>query len=144
MTASSDHLQAKHVLVVDEPAGVQTIVLDSPAYVIGREPSCAIVLSDPCVSRQHASFVRIRSSEGYRYRVFDGNSKGKLSKNGLLVNGDKVPSWDLNDGDVIQFGELTTATYRIVSDAEANALVNGNLTPAPDSAHSDDATVYLP
>lgn len=137
-------MQAKHVLVVEEPAGVQTVVLEAPAYVLGREPSCAIVLSDPCVSRQHASFVRIRSADGYRYRVFDGNSKGKLSKNGLLVNGDKVPSWDLSDGDTIQFGEHTTATYRTMTAAEVEALAAEGRPPAPDTSHSEDATMYMP
>jgi hypothetical protein len=67
---------------------------DTPA-VIGRLPDCAVSLTDPQVSRQHAE-VR-RDQRGFR--VVDLGST-----NGVLVNGVKVRDQMLSDGDVILVG----------------------------------------
>lgn len=133
----------KHVLIVDEPAGGQVVVLESSTYLIGREPVCTIVLTAACVSRQHASLIRINRADGYHYRIFDGNSKGKLSTNGLIINGTKVPSWDLRDGDAIKFGEFTTATYRIATASEVAELTSGDRPSDVEPSHSKDATIYF-
>ncbi len=76
------------------PDGRRVVLGDNPA-VIGRMPDCAVPLSDPQVSRQHAE-VR-RAERGYH--VVDLGST-----NGTTVNG--VPARDqaLVDGDVIVVG----------------------------------------
>lgn len=143
MRASSPPSELEHVLLIEDPAGQQAVVLTAPTYVIGREPTCSIVLRAACVSRQHASLVRISGPNGYHYRIFDGNSKGKRSKNGLLIGGEKVSSWDLSDGDTIQFGEFTTATYRIATTSELAIHFSSDRAIAAAEAEPDDATVYL-
>src|SRR5262249_53338790 len=67
---------------------------DTPA-VIGRLPDCAVALTDPQVSRQHAEVRRDQRS----FRVVDLGST-----NGVLVNGVKVRDQMLSDGDVILVG----------------------------------------
>jgi hypothetical protein len=90
--------------IVAAPEGVPgTLVLpdetrialgDTPA-VIGRLPDCAVALTDPQVSRQHAE-VR-RDQRGFR--VVDLGST-----NGVIVNGVRVRDQLLNDGDIITVG----------------------------------------
>lgn len=68
---------------------------------IGRVPESIIVLADPNVSRNHAE-IRPHA---------DGHIVVDLgSTNGTVVNGIKVNSHELNDGDELRFGN-TTITY---------------------------------
>jgi hypothetical protein len=71
------------------------IALRDANAVIGRMPECAVPLTDPQVSRQHAEVRR----DDTGYRVVDLGSM-----NGTLVNGVVVRDQVLNDGDVIQVG----------------------------------------
>lgn len=68
--------------------------LDRPRMVIGRDPSCDIVLPDRLVSRQHA--VVERDLNGYT--IQDLESKNGTYLNGLPVSG----PMRLQDGDEIQ------------------------------------------
>jgi pSer/pThr/pTyr-binding forkhead associated (FHA) protein len=65
--------------------------------VVGRDPSCQLTDLDPLLSRRHAEFVP--TSKGVTVRDLK-------SRNGILVNGDKVPEHALKPGDVIQLGHL--------------------------------------
>src|SRR5262245_16694758 len=65
--------------------------------VVGRDPSCQLNDLDPLLSRRHAEFVP--SGKGVTVRDLK-------SRNGILVNGDKVPEHALKAGDVIQLGHL--------------------------------------
>lgn len=72
----------------------QTWTLDRPRMVIGRDPSCDIVLPDRLVSRRHALVAR--DPEGYTIQDLD-------SKNGTFLNGLPVTeATRLQDGDEIQ------------------------------------------
>jgi hypothetical protein len=73
----------------------QRLTLGKRPAVIGRMPDCAVALSDPQVSRQHAE---IRLDDG-GYHVVDLNSM-----NGTRVNGITVSDHALTDGDVITVG----------------------------------------
>ena len=64
--------------------------------VVGRNPQCAIRLSDPWISRNHASI----SVEGNIFKVED-----LQSNNGTKVNGASVNSKKLSHGDIILFGK---------------------------------------
>ena len=83
-------------LVVDDPSGQKTRVLLSSErpIVLGRDPSCDLVLVHPSISRRHAV---IRYVEG-AYDIHD------RSTNGLFVNGDRVESHRLHDGDELILG----------------------------------------
>jgi hypothetical protein len=79
------------------PDGRRVPLGDEPS-VIGRLPDCAVPLSDPQSSRQHAE-VR-RTTDGFR--VVDLGST-----NGTTVNGTVVGEKLLRDGDVIGVGNTT-------------------------------------
>jgi hypothetical protein len=65
--------------------------------VVGRDPSCQLNDLDPLLSRHHAEFVP--TGKGVTVRDLK-------SRNGILVNGDKVPERVLKPGDVVQLGHL--------------------------------------
>jgi hypothetical protein len=71
------------------------VQLGDQQAIIGRMPDCAVALSDPQVSRQHAA---VRPTE-HGYEVVDLGST-----NGTLVNGHVVREHPLTDGDVIMIG----------------------------------------
>jgi pSer/pThr/pTyr-binding forkhead associated (FHA) protein len=76
------------------PDGARIALGDEPA-TIGRLPECAITLSDPQASRQHA----VIQPEERGYKLVDLGSM-----NGVLVNGVRVREHALVEGDVITIG----------------------------------------
>ena len=69
----------------------QDVALRGDRMVVGRLASCDVCLADANTSRQHAAFVR----EGAGWSIEDLGST-----NGTLVNGERVDSLRLRDGDV--------------------------------------------
>ncbi|MCC7495601.1 MAG: protein kinase [Fimbriimonadaceae bacterium] len=63
--------------------------------VVGRGPKADLVLDDPLVSREHATFFR----QGDEVAVLDNDSV-----NGVTVNGEKVRMTHLAEGDRVQIG----------------------------------------
>jgi pSer/pThr/pTyr-binding forkhead associated (FHA) protein len=101
-----------HKLIIEDAKGQEEYTLEEAVYSIGRDLNCDIRLSSYFVSRHHATLVRFPDEEdGYLYRIVDGNLKGKLSANGLLINGRKLQSHDLKNQDVIIFGPQVQAVY---------------------------------
>ncbi len=86
----------KRKLVVNDGRSEREVLLVGP-IVIGRDPSCHISDLDPLLSRRHAEFVPRPS--GLLVRDLG-------SRNGILVNGSKVPEKLLTSGDVVQLGHL--------------------------------------
>ncbi len=76
------------------PTG-ERLPLDEKTVTIGRLPTSTIVLADPNVSRRHAE---IRAHNNGWIVVDLG------STNGSRVNGGRVSSHELRDGDELQFG----------------------------------------
>ncbi len=66
--------------------------------IFGRENTCALVLPNVSVSRQHGTI----SVAGQVVTIADGESKS-----GLLVNGQKVESATLKSGDEVQVGKFS-------------------------------------
>ena len=62
---------------------------------VGRSPENDLVIADPSVSRAHA----LLTARGFRWHIED-----LRSSNGVLVNGERVESAALRDGDVITIG----------------------------------------
>jgi hypothetical protein len=65
------------------------------SVMIGRSPPCEIVIVSDLVSRRHALMEQLDS----RWRIRDLDSE-----NGVFVNGERVRSRVLRDGDVIRIG----------------------------------------
>jgi len=81
------------------PNGVQhEVELQGTLAVLGRDPSCDLVLNDTKCSRKHA--VIEAGPQGIAIRDTG-------SANGIFVNGSKVERASLQEGDVVRLGEVT-------------------------------------
>ena len=81
---------------------------------IGRHPDNDILPKDAAVSKHHAIIERI----GEKLIVQD-----KESRNGTFVNGIKVKSADLNDEDIVKFGnELNVKVFTLSFNKRASAV----------------------
>ncbi|MFQ5628565.1 MAG: SpoIIE family protein phosphatase [bacterium] len=90
------------VRLVDRTGNDNTIYMFAQEYVIGRDQSCEICFDDNAVSRKHARLH------------FDGSSfivEDLKSKNGILVNGEKVKQAKLANLDWIQIGGASIHFY---------------------------------
>lgn len=85
----------RKLLVTDGSSEREVTVVGT--LVVGRDPACQLNALDPLLSRRHAEFVS--TSHGVTIRDLK-------SRNGILVNGHKVPEQALKSGDVIQLGHL--------------------------------------
>jgi hypothetical protein len=76
-------------------AASPVVPLSRPVTLIGRHPSCRMMVSDRWVSRRHAQILHTGSS----YVLTDLNST-----NGTYVNGKRVQNRLLHPGDVVRVG----------------------------------------
>jgi pSer/pThr/pTyr-binding forkhead associated (FHA) protein len=109
-----------HLLIIEDDQGRKEFTLERPAYSIGRDRASDIRLVSQFVSRRHATLIRLprdQNSHAYYYRIVDGDAKGRVSSNGLLINGRKVPSHDLKNEDEIVFGPQVRAIYYLLRDS---------------------------
>jgi pSer/pThr/pTyr-binding forkhead associated (FHA) protein len=87
----------RHSLEQFEGVGpARLITLEREQTVIGRDPDAQIYLSSSRASRHHA-FLRVRGTDCL---IFDNDSH-----NGVFLNGVKIHSAVLRDGDVIQVAD---------------------------------------
>lgn len=84
-------------LLVQESAGMREFELVDNEVHIGRELDNALRLADPSISRHHA--VIRRTQEGWEVQDLQ-------SSNGVLVNGNRVPTAVLKDGDRVTLGQI--------------------------------------
>jgi uncharacterized RDD family membrane protein YckC len=84
-------------LLVQETTGAREFELVDREVNLGRELDNALRLSDPSVSRHHA--VIRQGPDGYRIEDLQ-------SSNGVLLNGARVPTAPLRDGDRITLGQI--------------------------------------
>ncbi|PZD72922.1 putative signaling protein [Acaryochloris thomasi RCC1774] len=101
---------------MDEGEGHRVIELKASSYFVGRDPTNAIVLESKDVSRQHAIFLRLTSTNpnDYSFLLIDGNLQGTASSNGTKVNAEPCLSTRLGHGDQIRFGCQAKANYFIL------------------------------
>ena len=111
MTVKPVKHREEHILILTDGKGHREIQLKNETYSLGRGVQCNIVLQSQFVSRHHATLIRRQGEERSCYRIIDGNSEGKTSVNGLLINGKKVRFHDLREGDKVIFGPQVEATY---------------------------------
>jgi len=82
---------------LDDAGRIQTSVLDSEHFVIGRAPSCQLVLDSDMISREH---LRLDLAGEGRFRIRDLGSRNKT-----FVNGEQINETLLNPGDIIRAGD---------------------------------------
>src|SRR5688500_8802037 len=96
------------------PTGaVHEVELQGSLAVLGRDPSCDLVLNDAKCSRRHA--VVEAGPDGLSVR-------DSGSANGVYVNGKKVERAALRDGDEIRLGEVRV---KILGEDVPGTLVMG-------------------
>lgn len=83
------------MLIVEGDSSVQRFPLTSDRITIGRSRVCDLSIDEPSMSSEHARLVH---SEG-AWRIVN-----LLSTNGVFINGEKVFSCQLHDGDEIRLG----------------------------------------
>lgn len=84
------------------PGAGQKFVLDANELILGRGEKATLILDSEEVSRMHARLLR---HEG-EYTIEDLESR-----NGIVLNGLKVHSAILRDGDQVQLGDVVLS-YR--------------------------------
>jgi small-conductance mechanosensitive channel len=85
------------MVIVNGPMRGTLYNLSAAPTIFGRSPECSVVMSDPRVSNQHA----VIEPDGDRYRLRDLDSR-----HGTLVNGRKITSDVLDQGDMITIGSV--------------------------------------
>lgn len=117
-TAIENERQIEHLLLIEDKQGKRAVKLEATTCSIGRDTTNTIVLHSKLVSRQHAILLRIPIPEtaSHLFRLVDGNLQGDRSTNGLIVNGNRCFSHDLNHGDKIVFGGDVKARYYAIAD----------------------------
>lgn len=100
------------VTIVSGPGAGTTVPLNRAVVVIGRDPSCDIVLDDPLVSKRHA---RLEVGQG-RAELVDLNSA-----NGILVDGAPVTYLTAADGRIDAV--LGDTRVQIAARTDASAAV---------------------
>ena len=95
-------------LAIEDGDDVVLVALDRAVLHLGRSPSADIVLDHVTVSRRHA----VLSEENGRYVLLDDRSR-----NGVLVNGERVGRAILRNGDVIHLGEVVARYVEVLEDA---------------------------
>jgi pSer/pThr/pTyr-binding forkhead associated (FHA) protein len=87
---------SRRLIVTGGSQSRELVLVDT--LVVGRDPACDISEShDPLLSRRHAAFSAT---------AHDAIVRDLGSRNGILVNGTKMPEARLRSGDVVQIGHL--------------------------------------
>ncbi|HEU5370097.1 MAG TPA: FHA domain-containing protein, partial [Ktedonobacterales bacterium] len=82
---------------VDGPLAGQTLALNKPQLMIGREPGNDITVNNPAVSRQHARLVQ--GPNGWAIEKIN-------PQNTVQVNGRDVAQSPLHNGDMVAIGPI--------------------------------------
>jgi pSer/pThr/pTyr-binding forkhead associated (FHA) protein len=106
------------IYVLSGPDVGRTYDVEADA-TFGRGADCTVHLRDASVSRNHARLERA----GPGWRIVDA-----ASRNGLFVDGQRVPAAPLTDGDEFRLGEVL---LRFREDPEARALEATRLHAPP-------------
>jgi pSer/pThr/pTyr-binding forkhead associated (FHA) protein len=90
------------LIVKRGPSDGSRFLLDVDVTTAGRHPNAEIFLDDVTVSRKHAEFRRV----GNGFTVVD-----LASLNGTYLNGSRVDTGALHDGDEVQVGKFKLTFY---------------------------------
>ena len=130
---------ARLLVTASDVMGPEAILLPPGRATMGRSDECSIVLPDAAASRVHCSIVKSASG----HQLLDENSA-----NGVYVNGERVQTHWLKDGDEVrvgdtffQFQDVRMEQAHSITDQQLNLSETGEETswskeltlPAPDN-----------
>lgn len=107
-------------LLVHESAGIREFEIVDEEVHMGRELDNTLRLPDPSISRHHCVIRKV----GGGYEVQD-----LQSSNGVLVNGNRVQSSPLRDGDRVTLGQVQL-TFQDPRPEGATVAINRDEVPA--------------
>ena len=131
----ADHAAPQlHIRVLGE--GVRTVALEQIVYAIGRDPTSGIALEQEYVSWHHG---RLERRDGaWHYVDLD-------STNGTYVNGTKMQSTELRDGDILRIGDVqgnsVGLTFRTSEASEASQPMGSTIRMGAELANKPVLTV---
>lgn len=107
--------QVSAEIIIEMPNGQgRRVELAQPAVIIGRSQTATVTLDAPVISRQHARIDRI----GDEFWLTD------MSSNGTLLNGSRISSARIQNGDLITLGHNSAYPINIVF--RASVLTTGS------------------
>lgn len=109
-------------LLVHESAGVREFEIIDNEVHLGRELDNTLRLPDPSISRHHCVVRKV----GGGYEIQD-----LQSSNGVLVNGNRVQSSPLRDGDRITLGQVQLTFQDPRAEVGATVAISAQEPPAP-------------
>ncbi len=109
-------------LLVHESAGVREFEIVDNEVHMGRELDNTLRLPDPSISRHHCVIRRI--GDGYEIQDLQ-------SSNGVLVNGNRVQTSPLRNGDRITLGQVQLTFQDPRPDAGPTVAISREEVPAP-------------
>ncbi|MBP1771517.1 MAG: hypothetical protein H6P99_680 [Holophagaceae bacterium] len=109
-------------LLVHESAGVREFEIIDNEVHLGRELDNTLRLPDPSISRHHCVVRKV----GGGYEIQD-----LQSSNGVLVNGNRVQSSPLRDGDRITLGQVQLTFQDPRAEVAATVAISAQEPPAP-------------
>ena len=77
--------------------------INHPKISVGRDKSCSICISNPNISKHHFT-IEFKENN---YNIFDNNST-----NGIILNGIKVATSVLKQGDIIEIADVKFTFYK--------------------------------
>jgi pSer/pThr/pTyr-binding forkhead associated (FHA) protein len=85
--AENERDKIRHLLLVRDTEGQQTVPLLEATYSLGRDTRNAIALRSQFVSRQHAIKLRVTipNTDKYGFWIIHGDFKGKRSTNSIFI-----------------------------------------------------------
>ncbi len=101
-------------LLVHESAGIREFELVDTEIHVGRELDNSLRLADPSISRHHC--VIRRTASGFEVQDLQ-------SSNGVLLNGSRIQTSPLRDGDRLTLGQIQITFSDPQSSAEATTPV---------------------
>ncbi|WP_016953550.1 FHA domain-containing protein [Anabaena sp. PCC 7108] len=114
MQEIQERIVIEHQLIVTGDKGCLTYPLMDRNYTIGKYCRMCIRLSTTSVmvAPHHATLMKLGEMNCFHYQLIKSFSVDDEDKYKLLVNGKPIQTYDLHDGDMIEFAPGVSATYR--------------------------------
>lgn len=125
--------------LINKDGDTRNISLSQGKVVIGRHPTCQVILSDPRASRQHAELHRL---DGGGWLARDLGSRNRTYLNEIPLEEDR----ELSSGDVIRVGQTKMEFVDADSDASsdlAQLINNDRRIPADTLAQKPPKQITL-
>ncbi|HEY9694965.1 MAG TPA: EAL domain-containing protein [Oculatellaceae cyanobacterium] len=126
LNGTVNNKQSRPALLVQDNKGKRIVHLEQNIYSIGRESGNSIVIYSKLVSRRHATLLRVTNPglrNTYSFQILDGDLQGKLSTNGLIINGKQCFSKELQPGDEINFGGNVRVIYLMIDSDKSESEI---------------------